>query len=50
MSRHFDEVMADVASFLPKELYDELWEVIDQEIADVESCYTEGSDEVLNER
>lgn len=45
MARHFDDVMQDVASFLPPELFAELNDVIVEEI---ESCMGCGSSEMLN--
>lgn len=40
--RTFDEVMSDVASYIPQELFDELMETIVQEVA--EACKAEDSD------
>ena len=49
MTRTYDEVMQEVAQYVPRYLFEELNQAIEQEIVDVESCYAEGSSEVLNE-
>ena len=33
----FDEVMSEVASYLPQELFQELYDAIEQELADAEN-------------
>ena len=46
MARHFDEVMQDVASFLPVELFAELMSVIIEEMVD--QCLPGCSEENVN--